>query len=80
MGAQLHDSWLLDAQPKNGLLRGFASVSMRTIRSVVLPLSIVFLFAIMAAGKQLFCGFLRDLSERGRSETAPEPQGASSQM
>lgn len=80
MSAQLHDSWLLDAQPKIGLLRGFASVSMRTIRSVVLPLSVVFLFAVMLAGKQLFCGFLRDLSEKGRRETAADPQGALSQI
>ena len=34
---------------------------------------------VMVAGKQLFCGFLRDLSERGRSETAPQPPNASSQ-
>ncbi len=34
---------------------------------------------VMDAGKQLFCSSLRDLSERGRSETAAEPQGASSQ-
>lgn len=33
---------------------------------------------VMVAGKQLFCGFLRDLSEAGRSEAAAEPQDASS--
>jgi hypothetical protein len=33
---------------------------------------------VMVAGKQLFCGFLRDLSETGRSEAAANPQGASS--
>jgi len=33
---------------------------------------------VMVAGKQLFCGFLRDLSEAGRGEAAPDPQGASS--
>ena len=32
---------------------------------------------VMVAGKQLFCGFLRDLSETGRRETAAEPQSAS---
>jgi len=31
---------------------------------------------VMVAGKQLFCGFLRDLSETGRSEAAADPQGA----
>lgn len=33
---------------------------------------------VMVAGKQLFCGFLRDLSEKGRSEAAADPRGASS--
>jgi len=33
---------------------------------------------VMVAGKKLFCGFLRDLSETGRRETAADPQGASS--
>jgi PAS domain S-box-containing protein len=33
---------------------------------------------VMVAGSQLFCGFLRDLSEKGRSETTADPQGASS--
>jgi len=47
MDAQPNDSWLLDAQSKIGLLRGFASVSMRTVLAVVLPLSIVFLFAFI---------------------------------
>jgi len=32
---------------------------------------------VMVAGKQLFCGFLRDLSETGRRETTAEPRGAS---
>ena len=32
---------------------------------------------VMVAGKQLFCGFLRDLSEKGRSEAAAGPQDAS---
>jgi PAS domain S-box-containing protein len=44
MGAQPQDSWLLEAQPNIGWLHGFASVSMRLVLSVVLPLSIVFLF------------------------------------
>jgi PAS domain S-box-containing protein len=47
MGAQPQDSWLLDAQPKIGLLRGFASVSMRLVLLVMLPLSVVFLFAFI---------------------------------
>jgi len=34
---------------------------------------------VAVAGEQIFCGFLRDLSERGRSETAPKPQRDSSQ-
>lgn len=34
---------------------------------------------VAVAGEQIFCGFLRDLSERDRSETAPEPQRDSSQ-
>jgi PAS domain S-box-containing protein len=33
---------------------------------------------VMVAGKQLFCGFLRDLSKKGGSEAAADPQGASS--
>ena len=33
---------------------------------------------VMVAGNQLFCGFLRDLSETSRSEAAADPQGASS--
>jgi len=33
---------------------------------------------VMVSGKQLFCGFLRDLSEASRGEAAPDPQGASS--
>jgi PAS domain S-box-containing protein len=33
---------------------------------------------VMVAGKQLFCGFLRDLSEKGRREATPEPQATSS--
>jgi len=33
---------------------------------------------VMVAGKQLFCGFLRDLSEKGRTEAAADPQVASS--
>jgi PAS domain S-box-containing protein len=33
---------------------------------------------VMVAGKQLFCGFLRDLSKTGGSETAADSQGASS--
>ena len=47
MGAQPQDSWLLEAQPKIGLLRGFASVSMRLVLLVMLPLSVVFLFAFI---------------------------------
>jgi PAS domain S-box-containing protein len=33
---------------------------------------------VMVAGKQLFCGFLRDLSEAGRSEAAADPESTSS--
>jgi len=33
---------------------------------------------VMVAGSQLFCGFLRDLSEKGRSETTADPDSASS--
>jgi hypothetical protein len=47
MGVQPQDSWLLDAQPKIGLLHGFASVSMRLVLLVMLPLSVVFLFAFI---------------------------------
>jgi len=34
----------------------------------------------MVAAEQLFCGFVRDFSERRRSETAPEPQRDSSPL
>jgi hypothetical protein len=89
MGAQPQDSWLLDAQPTVGLWHGFASVSMRLFLSVVLPLTAIrkggeefpvelTVCPVMVAGKQLFCGFLRDLSEAGRGEAAADPQGASS--
>jgi PAS domain S-box-containing protein len=33
---------------------------------------------VVVSGKQLFCGFLRDLSETGRREVTAEPEGASS--
>jgi PAS domain S-box-containing protein len=33
---------------------------------------------VMVAGKQLFCGFLRDLSEAGRREVTADTQGAPS--
>jgi PAS domain S-box-containing protein len=47
MSVQPQDSWLLEAQPKIGLLHGFASVSMRLVLLVMLPLSVVFLFAFI---------------------------------
>ena len=89
MGAQPQDSWLLDAQPTVGLRRGFASVSMRLFLSVVLPLTAIrkggeefpvelTVCPVMVAGEQLFCGFLRDLSETGRTEAAAHSQVASS--
>jgi PAS domain S-box-containing protein len=47
MGAQPQDSWLMEAQPTVGLRHGFASVSMRLFLSVVLPLTLVFVFAFV---------------------------------